>query len=52
MTEDREVGVLRKETLEKRRVAKSVPFILSHVFLERYSTAGIACKYLLPSKST
>jgi hypothetical protein len=28
---------------EKLRVAKAVPFILSHVFLERYSTAGIAC---------
>lgn len=31
--------------LEIHRISKSVPFILLHVFLERYSTAGIASNY-------
>lgn len=34
---------------EKRRIAKSAPFILSFVFFERYTSAGVACEIICPS---
>lgn len=36
---------------EKRKISRAIPFILFHVFLERYCTAGIACDYFFYHKN-